>query len=103
MENMVLQHPDSGYHSNYYYEKSLTANETVIINFPAKASAAHGAAKIGYVCDDSVLLYATIAVDPATTLQWQSVAIGKDINLCATAIKVVNGAGATTFGIRIIL
>ena len=96
----MLEMKRTGEAHSWYLEKPLFANETVIIEMPKLTSNKRSIRSIGYIGDSTITLYATISADPDNTTQWTQVTLGDDISLSATAVKVVNGASATTFSIR---
>ena len=88
---------------NWYYEKTLGANETVYLQMPAISPNARGVNDIGYQCDDTVLIYATLDDDIEGTALWQLIAAGEGINKTTYALKIVCGATPQKVVLRTIL
>lgn len=89
---------------NWCYKKTLGANETVYLKMPAISPGARGVNDIGYQCDSTVSIYATLDDDiEGVGTAWQLIAAGEGINKTAYALKIVCGATPQKVVLRTIL
>ncbi len=89
---------------NYSCQGNIEAGETVIIPLPNVSANKRGVNDIGWQIDGDAEIYATIAKKPKEeNTPWQKIEDYEDINKCASAIKIVGGAGTSAIYLRIIL
>ncbi len=88
---------------NYVFEKELTPNEEVILKMPRVSPNKRSVNDIGWMCDDDVDVYATLASDPETTSMWQEVRQHDDVNKTISALKIVNGSSFCNIVVRVIM
>lgn len=88
---------------NYIFERTLKANETVILKMPPVSPNKRGVNDIGWQTDGDVELYGTLSAKPESAAAlWQKIAEGDDINKTVSAIKIVNGSAKCNIIIRAI-
>ena len=88
---------------NYVFEKELTPNEEIILKMPRVSANKRSVNDIGWMCDNEVAIYATLASDPETTNMWQEVRQNDDINKTISALKIVNGSSYCNIAVRVIM
>lgn len=96
----------TGYGFNYYYERKLNKDESVIVKMPRVSPNKRGINDIGWQTDGSaVTIYGTIANNPekSANVIWQEIEPLDEINKTVTALKIVNAGSTCTVLVRAIL
>ena len=88
---------------NYVFEKELEPNEVIILKMPPISANKRGVNDIGWMCDNEVAIYATLASDPERKNMWQEVRQHDDINKTISALKIVNGSSYCNIVVRVIM
>ena len=88
---------------NFSFERTLKANEKVILQMPVVSPNKRGINDIGWLTDGSVTIYGTLSSDPENTTLWQEIKDSDDVNKTVSALKIVNGSSACSIAIRVIL
>lgn len=88
---------------NYVFEKELEPNEVVILKMPPISANKRSVNDIGWMCDESVKIYATLSADPENTNMWQEVRQFDDVNKTVSALKIENGNSYSTVIVKAIL
>lgn len=89
---------------NFIYEKSLKANETVILSMPPVSPNKRGINDIGWQTEGSVTIYGTLSSNPESVdALWQEIKENDEVNKTVSALKIVNGDTACKIAIRAIL
>ena len=89
---------------NFVFEKSLDANETVIVKLPDVSPNKKSICDIGWqTSDESVTLYGTLSADPEdNSAIWQEIGADDEINKTVSALKAVSGDYDARIVIRVI-
>lgn len=93
---------DHGQGFSYYFEDTVKAGETVFLLLPRTTANKRGVNDIGWQIDGEAKLYGTASVHPdKDTALWQEIHDYEDINLCASAVKIVGEGGESKVCIKI--
>lgn len=89
---------------NFVYEKSLAANETVVVKMPVVSANKRSVNEIGWQTDGEVTLYGTLSSKPESeNALWQEFKENDAINKTVSAIKAVNSGATCNIVIRVIM
>lgn len=89
---------------NFIYEKSLKANETVILSMPPVSPNKRGINDIGWQTDGDITIYGTLSSNPeSASALWQEIKENDEVNKTVSALKIVNGGAACNIAIRVIM
>lgn len=77
---------------NYVYEDELRGGEIVLLKMPVVSSNKRGINDIGFMTDDHIKIYATIASSPNIGNEdiWQEINSYDEINKTTSYLKIVN-------------
>lgn len=89
---------------NFVYEKSLTANQSVILGMPVVSPNKRSVNDIGWQTDGDVTVYGTLSSNPeAASALWQEIKENDEVNKTVSALKIVNGSSACKIAVRVIM
>lgn len=97
---------------NYYYEKEVPADTTIILKVPVVSANKRSVSDIGWMveCDndadtENVVVSGTLSSDPCgDTAMWQELMPGEDANKTLSGIKISNkSANPCRVCVRVIL
>lgn len=89
---------------SYIFEKTLEANEEVIVKMPVPSANKRGINDIGWQSTGDVTLYGTLFPDVGRDdVIWEKIEENNDINKTVSGIKVVCGSVPCRIVIRAIL
>ena len=77
---------------NYVYEDELTVEEIVLLKMPVVSANKRGINDIGFMADNNIKIYATIASSPnlGDDDSWQEINNYDEINKTTSYLKIVN-------------
>jgi hypothetical protein len=90
---------------NYFFEKSIEPNTTILLKIPPVSSNKRGINDIGFACEEGITLYATISSRPEEdNAIWQEINSYDEINKTTSYIKIENTSDkAQKVNIRVIM
>lgn len=99
----VFKNEGNGF--NYIYEKYIEPNEERILKMPVVSANKRGVNDIGFLYEEGITLYATLARKPESeTAIWQEIQPFDEVNKTTAFIKIVNtGKQKAKVNIRAIL
>lgn len=90
---------------NYVFEKTLEANEVVLLKMPRISANKRGVNDIGWQTTGDAVLYGTLVRNPKVEDDelWQELVESYEVNKTISAIKIVNGKAPCRVVVRVIL
>ena len=75
---------------NYSFDENVLPGSEFIVKMPPVSANKRGVNDIGFMADDGITLYSTIAAKPDENTIWQQIQPYDEINKTTSYIKVVN-------------